>query len=132
MKNVEILKYDDIDFHDSSLLSIDLKPTLDEIEVKLNIQDGRSVVISFRKILSFFYETTGFGMPEIFPVEIYEIYLLREEKYSRWLNRLEELGSNEGSLYNIILASSYYQGWGENNSLEGLDIVCKELDICVN
>lgn len=125
-------------FHDSSLLEFELSPQLDEIICILSTPDEYNFQniwqLSFSGVLRFEYEVTGEGIGEAFPIEIYDIYKLEEsDELNRWKKRLELLeipNDQVEKLNHIVLASSFYRGWGKNKDLEGINIICRDVTVC--
>lgn len=92
-------------------------------------------LIQFDVVLRLEYESLGIDSFQGFtvPVEIYDIYndYFSAER-SRWIKRLRLLGESEEQskrILHIVLASSYVQGWGENEMLEGINIICRQVQI---
>lgn len=50
----------------------------------------------------------------------------------RWVERLKQLGEPPhavASVKHIVLASSTQRGWGARESLEGIQIVCRDVNV---
>lgn len=129
---------DTSDFHDSSLIHLSFDPCKDTINVILTTPDEwgnqQPFVIEMIGILRVEFETLGNGeinIDEVPPPEIYDVYSDRENKeYIRWVKRLETLGvPNAEQIHNIILASSFLRGWGDREYLEGIQIICRRVEI---
>jgi hypothetical protein len=125
------------DFHDSSLINIGINPCLDQIELIVSTPDEYSIqhlwMIKLFGVLRFEYETTGIGFGEEFPVEIYDIYNYSDsEEFKRWNERFVDLElskKDQEKLCHIVLASSYYRGWGKNEELDGIHIICRKWSV---
>jgi hypothetical protein len=125
------------DFHDSSLIDISISPHLDVIEIVVSTPDEDMVErlwsIRCEGVLRLEYETLadGSNLQHVAPLEIYEIY--NDEKSDerlRWINRLLDLGMAKfeaNKLYHLVLASSFVRGWGENEGMEGINIICRKI-----
>ncbi len=127
------------DFHDSELISLSLSPDLLAATVVLSSYDKdserRSWQINFIGVLRMEFETLGDGLPNKHgaPIQIHDLYAddTSQEK-QRWIDRLENLSVRRedlSSLKHIVLASSFNRGWGENGELEGISIVCRDVEI---
>ena len=124
------------DFHDSSLIDISINPSLNTITATLSTPDEhgfqRLWTVRFSGVLRFEYEIRGDGLEATDnPVEIYSIYS-REEgaQWDRWRKRLQALGGGaikDVKLFHVVLASSFASGWGDNEDLEGISVVCREV-----
>jgi len=118
------------DFHDSSLIDLIVDPSLAMVTIVTSTPDNfgseQFWQIQFFGVLRVEYETVGDGTEEqIAPVEIYAIYEDRaSDEYRRWNDRARDIGI-DGELHHIVLASSFIRGWGENESLEGITLVCR-------
>lgn len=125
------------EFHDSSLISFMINPCLDQIELVVSTPDKHSVhhvwLIKFFGILRIEYETTGIGYGEEFPIEIYDIYDYNDsDEFMRWKKRFVDLDlskEDQTKLCHIVLASSYYRGWGKNKELDGIHILCRKWSV---
>jgi hypothetical protein len=100
----------------------------------IEIEDNEPKItwqIEFIGLLKFEFETLGVGIGEQAPIEIYDIYSLEEsEEISRWSQRLERLGDADPKrVKHIVLASSFYRGWGEREPLEGIELICRDVVI---
>lgn len=67
------------------------------------------------------------------PLEIYDIYHddFSDER-SRWIERLLALGESQQEarrVFHIVLASSFFRGWGKHEHLEGINIICRQVQI---
>jgi hypothetical protein len=123
------------DFHDSSLIDIQMHPSLMELRVVLSTPSQQRTeqlwMITFRGLLRFEFETVGGGRGvPLAPLEIYSVY--RETDSSelrRWRARLVALSPKEPEqpdVFHIVLASSFQRGWGEKSGLEGIQIICRQ------
>lgn len=129
------------DFHDSSLLDFRILPQLDEVVAVLSTSsasDFRGVwSIRLTGVLRVEYEMLGMGVGEEFPIGVYDVYALEEgNQVERWRDRLLLLGATADearSVREVVFASSFYRGWGENEAIEGMSIVCRavEVDRCL-
>lgn len=135
----EIEGPDKHNFHDSSLIDFIVSPHLDTVKVVVSTPDDSLVqrlwLIEFGGVLRLEYETLGNGKDESYgtPHEIYDIYNdnLSAER-QRWVKRLNLLGvgaRDADNLYHIVLASSFMRGWGNNEHLEGINIICRSVTI---
>ncbi len=127
------------DFHDSELISINISSNLTEITVVLSNYYESSKTrlwrIKFTGVLRFEYETLGEGDSNDydFPIQIYDVY--QEDSSSekiRWLNRLKILSipsEDASNISHVTLASSFIRGWGKNEELEGISIICRKVKI---
>lgn len=118
------------DFHDSSLIDIKVESNLANIYLIISTPDNYNTQclwqIKFFGVMRVEYETVGDGIDEdVSPIEIYEIYENREsDEYYRWTERARNIGITE-EIHHIVLASSFIRGWGKNENLEGITIVCQ-------
>ncbi|MDH3976834.1 MAG: hypothetical protein OEV42_21440 [Deltaproteobacteria bacterium] len=125
------------DFHDSSLIKFEINPCLDQVSLIVSTPDEYSVqqvwMIKLIGVLRVEYETTGIGFGEEFPLEIYDIYnCIDSEEFQRWNKRFHDLELNQkdrNKLCHIVLASSYYRGWGKNEKLDGIHIICRKWSV---
>jgi hypothetical protein len=127
------------DFHDSSLIDFTVAPTLDRVSIVVSTPDENGIehlwLIQLDGVLRLEYESLGLRStqsPEA-PVEIYDIYndYFSEER-SRWINRFRLSGENPDEanrVFHIVLASSFIRGWGKNERLEGINIICRKVQI---
>src|SRR5690606_18877936 len=94
--------------------------------------------LSFERLLRLEFETVGNGMPA-FPLTVYEVYLLEGLEYNRWVERMRLLSAAEGGqfcgntgapeLYHVVLASSLHRGFGINEHLNGIELICQSVKI---
>lgn len=125
------------DFHDSSLVDIVVGPTLNQIDVILSTpskKGGANVWrLRFSGVLRFEYETLGNGAGEAFPIEIYDVYELSESvEKDRWTQRLRTLADSADqspNVHHVVLASSFYSGWGKNEQQDGINVLCRAVQI---
>lgn len=127
------------DFHDSSLIDFSYEPATSRLRVVLSTPDERGVEslwsIEMRGVLRIEMESVGEGSESepALPPEIYDVYTSRSsQEFRRWLNRMKDLGesSSQGDpVYHVVLASSFLRGWGENESLEGISVICREFSV---
>ena len=129
---------EDQDFHDSSLIDLQISPQLATIRVIVSTPDRSGTellwVITCLGVLRFEYETVGEGdESEAAPLEIYAIYNDRNsEEYARWTARLRSMGAvrrTDEQVFHVVLASSFARGWGRNEGLEGLQIICRDIRV---
>ncbi len=133
----KILGPDHHDFHDSSLEKIEFSESLDKLIIIVSnfFAGGNQKYwkITFSGLLRFDFETVGIGGGEKYPIEIYDIYEFPESPEKlRWYGRLQFLGISEknlNNLHHIVLASSHFRGWGRNEEIEGLNIICRNYEI---
>ena len=128
------------DFHDSSLISFFIHPSLNYISIVVSTPDkyGNESLwqIDFDRILRLEFEILGSGDKSATigaPIEIYEIFQeTNSSEYTRWVKRLELLGISTREakeVKHIVLASSFIRGWGEKEYLEGINIICRDIRI---
>ena len=126
------------DFHDSSLIDVQLHPSLTELRVVLSTPNaqGREELwmITFGGLLRLEFETVGRGTgAAMTPVEIYSVYSdSRSDELLRWRARLAALASGareSPEVHHVVLASSFQRGWGERSGLEGIQIICRQFRI---
>ena len=90
-------------------------------------------MVRFVGLLRFDLETLGIGAGEKFPAEIYDIYIDKGSRESKkWKERLMALGVDKKEaekVAHIVLASSFFRGWGENETKEGIEIICRSWEI---
>ena len=142
-----------IDFHDSSMVKIEISSHLNKIVVVLyapyegtGLQKGLFYELTFDGVLRLEFETTSIGENGTTPLEIYDVVLIEGEEYRRWKRRLEELANPQkfghpanchaevssmgySEIFHVILASSSTRGWGSNEDLFGISIICRSIDI---
>jgi hypothetical protein len=137
----------EINFHDSSLLRVEFPDRLNCIQFilyaphALGQHCGGFYEIRCDAVLRFEYEVLDVGELEQ-PPEIYEVYLMEEgEEYHRWKQRLAVLAEpdsfgnpgidsiRDGQVYHVVLASSCFEGWGKNEYLDGIWIICRRVTI---
>jgi hypothetical protein len=126
------------DFHDSSLIDIQLHPSLTELRVVLSTpnESGQENLwmLVLAGVLRLEFETVGSGQvrPPA-PVEIYSVYRDPEsEEFSRWKDRLPSVSSTQREaedVHHIVLASSFVRGWGKNVALEGIQVICRAFHV---
>lgn len=132
---------DSHDFHDSSLIDFSISSHLDVIEIVVSTPDVNLVeglwLIRCEGVLRLEYETLGDGN-DLYnskspPLEIYEIYNDQtSDERSRWVERLKILDvakSEANKVYHLVLASSFVCGWGERESMEGINIICRRVSV---
>ena len=125
------------EFHDSSLVDLVIDPQLNRIVAILSTPsaDGIPSVwkLTFTGVLRFDFETLGNGAGEAFPIEIYDVYCLDDSaECERWRERLRVLEgprADASKVRHVVLASSFYRGWGQNEDDEGINIVCRDVEI---
>lgn len=127
------------DFHDSSLLDFIVAPGLDRVTIIVSTPDENAVewlwLIELDGVLRLEYENLGLHSVtnKETPVEIYDIYnhYFSQER-TRWVKRFRLLGESEkdaAGVFHIVLASSSVRGWGKNEGLEGINIICRQVQI---
>lgn len=130
MKIEKLKDLKNIDFHDSCLLNVDLSNLLNEITITVcemyqGDYEHNKRKVTFSGVLRVEFEQTGIGSHDSYPIEIYEIYqCVDSPERLRWEKHLKELGVINPTVFHIVLASSYYRGWGSKDYLEGINIVC--------
>jgi len=126
------------DLHDSSLIDLIIKPDLTTVEFVLSAptDEYSEKLVSFvcSGVLRFEFETTGSGISDNsgIPIEIYDVYNDKEsEEFVRWENRIKLTGKkyNESKLYCMVFASSFIRGWGKRDNLEGIIVICQDIEI---
>lgn len=124
------------DFHDSSLVAFQYFPIQDCLVVVLSTPNENDVQelwqIRLYGVLEIEFETLGEGdppEPQVAP-EIYDVYDDPSNMVAkRWTKRLEELSLNHLEIHVITFASSFFRGWGENNDLEGIRVICRDFSV---
>lgn len=127
------------DFHDSSLIDFIVAPTLDNVKIVVSTPDENAGehlwLIQLDSVLRLEYESLGIRSTQNgeAPLEIYDIYYdYFSEERSRWIQRLSLLGESEKEakrVFHIVLASSFIRGWGNHEHLEGINIICRQVQI---
>lgn len=127
------------EFHDSSLVDIQVAPQLDQLRIILSTPDASGVerlwMMTFSGLLRLELETSGSGIRRISsaPLEVYSVYEeLESLERRRWVDRLRQLGEPSlvaSSVKHIVLASSTQRGWGGRDTLEGIEIVCRDVKV---
>ena len=122
------------DFHDSRIVDIEISNRLDTIIIILKTPNIRNQYdnwkLTFSDVLRFEYETRSSGIKQYEPIEIYDVYNKNNsDEFYRWQNRLKQLEVDDRELYHIMLASSLYAGWGKNDNLYGLSIICRRIAV---
>lgn len=130
---------DEQDFHDSSLIDLQVGPQLDVIRAIVSTPDEGQVerlwMLTFGGVLRFEYETVGDGGESagIAPLEVYTIYNDSQgSERRRWVERLTQVGvsrSEANKVWHVVFASSFARGWGANEHLEGPQIVCRSVTV---
>lgn len=123
-----------VDFHDSSLVKLEVDSNLQTIKVVLSVPDGygneQLWQVTLSGILSFDFEITGDGFESNFaPIEIYAVYedpTSREAQ--RWTERLRVLDADSEARH-VMFSSSFVRGWGENEEQDGISIVCRDFAV---
>lgn len=127
------------DFDDSSLIDFIVAPTLESVKIVVSTPDENAVehvwLIEFDGVLRLEYESLGLRSVhnDEAPLEIYDIYYddFSEER-SRWIQRfllLGESGEQAKRVFHVVLASSFIRGWGKHEHLEGINIICRQVQI---
>lgn len=122
------------DFHDSRIIKMDISDRLDTINIILKTPNIKNQYdnwkLIFSDVLRFEYETRGSGIKQHEPIEIYDVYNKdNSDEFYRWHDRLKQIEVEDQKLYHIILASSLYAGWGKNDNLYGLSIICRRVSV---
>lgn len=127
------------DFHDSSLVDFQVTRHLDQVRLILSTPDeagaARLWQIMCSGVLRLEFETLGEGASDERgpPLEIYSVYEDPESgERARWVERLVRLGvpkSDARGLHHIVFAGSFQRGWGRNEGLEGISIVCLSVTV---
>jgi hypothetical protein len=124
------------DFHDSSFLHFEYHPIEDWAEIVVSTRSKSHKQKKWRILMSgvleMHLESLGNGtrLRVKSPVEIYDIYDdVRSAIYARWRSRLQLLGLNKPTLHHLVFASSFLRGWGQNEDLEGIHVVCRKFEI---
>jgi hypothetical protein len=121
-----------INFHDSTLIKAVFADGLYQFQAIVYAPNdgpdwdkGRFYQLSFLDVLRLELEVSG---PQAYPgpVEVYEIYLEEGEEYHRWR---EWLAKPDRPIYHVMLASSFARGWGKNEALGGISVVCGAYEI---
>ena len=140
MKILPTLKgpHDSRDFHDSSLIHLSYDPVKDVLEIVLSTPDPFDQqnlwMVELHGILRMEFESLGDGEKVgtgRTPPEIYDVYDDQFcDEHRRWIGRLNTLGIGiPENLHVVIFASSFLRGWGERQSLEGVLVVCRRVEI---
>ena len=139
MKSPTIKGPDHHDFHDSSLIDFIVAPTLDSVKIVVSTPDENAIehlwLIQLDSVLRLEYESMGIRsiQDDDAPLEIYDIYYdYFSHERTRWLERFLLLGEREEEakrVFHITLASSFFRGWGKHESLEGINIICRQVQI---
>lgn len=135
-----------VDCSDSSIRKFNLSDKLDSAEIVMfvpNAHNGTGGVfrITFNALLKFQFETVGIGEPETW-IELIDAYLLEEEEWSRWKERLRLLntGDSFGNLpppsrfgndqvFHVVLEAVLLRGIDRSMKLDGIEIVCRHIQI---
>jgi hypothetical protein len=127
------------DFHDSSLIDFTVSPSLDTVRIVVSSPDESSTerlwLIECKGVLRLEYETLGDGRSSFnnIPLELYDIYNdVSSQERHRWVKRLKLLGvdaKDANNVFHIVLASSFMRGWGENEDIEGINIICRSVAV---
>lgn len=124
------------DFHDSRLLDVRYDPVEDVLSftvLRPEYEHGSDVwIVELRGVLRFEFETVGSGLPRESkqPPEVYSIYQDTEgEEYERWHQRFKSLDERPDELFVVVFASSFLRGWGGNENLDGLRVVCRSIRV---
>jgi hypothetical protein len=127
------------DFHDSSLIDFIVAPTLDSVKIVVSTPDEDAFehlgLIQLDGVLRLEYESMGLRsfQSDDAPLEIYDTYYdYFSHERSRWIERFLLLGEPEEEakrVFHIVLASSFVRGWGKHESLEGINIICRQVQI---
>ena len=128
------------DFHDSSLVGITVEPDFRVIRLVVSTPDERGVerlwMIVCEGVLRFEMEHAGPGSEVTqneAPIEVYTVYNdLDSCERQRWIRRLIGLGVSDEqarAIWHLVLASSFMRGWGDNEDLEGMSIVCRSVAV---
>ncbi len=122
------------DFHDSGLVGFEVSPDLSTISVELEIGFGRFQGqlwrLTFSQVLRFEFETLGLGLAGSQPVEVHDVYRVKDsEQIKYWESRLVALGipESEARVHHIVLASGNFRGLHPGS--EGIEILCRRVDL---
>ncbi len=122
------------DFHDSALMGFEISRDLRTISVELEIGYGRFRGqlwrLTFSQVLSFEFETIGLGLAGAQPVQVYDVYRVKEsEQIKHWEDRLVASGipQSGANLHHIVLASGDFRGLHPRS--EGIEILCRQVEI---
>lgn len=140
MQKPEIKGPDCHDFHDSSLIDFLISPHLDSVSVVLSTPDEHSIeslwLVECKGVVRLEYETVGDGISHNarVPLEIYDVYIDHSsDEQQRWKERLKLLGDGTAGkprrIFHVVLASSFIRGWGKNEYLEGINIICRSVSV---
>ena len=127
-EKIKVFEY----LHDSILVEFSVEPSLQKITVVLEtlINEKKSMwKLVFTGLLRLDFETLGNGEDDMHdcPIEIYDVYQdYSSKEYLRWKRKTNP---THNDLYHIVLASSFIRGWGENESNEGINVICRNFDI---
>lgn len=130
---------EDQEFHDSSLLDFQVAPQLNQVRIIVSTPDEHDVqqlwMITFYGVLRLEFETVGDGQSAAHaaPVEVYDIYDdVGSKEQRRWAERLRDLDvldNDARKVRHIVLASSFMRGWGRNENMEGIQIICRDVRV---
>src|SRR5207249_4114128 len=86
-------------FHDSSLVDVQLDPSLSVLRVILSTPDQsgneKLWMITLDGVLRLEFETSGKGdAPSVAPLEVYSVYEQEGDERQRWVDRLQQLGES--------------------------------------
>lgn len=126
------------DFHDSSLIDLCISPTLEQATIVVSTPDAAGIQklwkITFTGLLRWEFETVGSGAGESYPAEVYDIYNYEgSDEMNRWRQRMADLNEDTkgpSEVLHVVLASSFFRGWGEREELDGIHIICRGYRIC--
>jgi hypothetical protein len=122
------------DFHESALIGFEISRDLRTISVELEIGYGsfREQLwrLTFSQVLRFEFETIGLGLAGAQPVQVYDVYRVKEsEQIKHWEDRLVASGisQSEAKVLHIVLASGDVRGLHPRS--EGLEIICRRVEV---
>ena len=127
------------DFHDSELIKLAISSDLLTVTVVVSTPHTSTLTknwqIKCEGVLRLEYETLGEGEPNKFgaPIQIYDIYNDKKNpERKRWVERLKrlEIATEQAEqIFHVVLASSFIRGWGKNEDIEGINIICRKVSV---
>ncbi len=128
-----------MDFHDSCLIEVKMRPDLNSIAFILFAPAMNSFYeVLCNAVLRVEWETTGIG-EHAFPLAIYDVCLLEDNEYERWMHRVARLSGDEvvsrqgyglKDVRHIVFASSLVQSFDlDREDLRGISVVCRSVSV---
>lgn len=124
------------DFHDSSLISFEYDPINDCVKAILSTPNEWDELeawqIIMEGILGFQMESLGDGNPNQnkIPPEVYDVYdHTKSPEITRCKERLAVLEFKNATVHHIIFASSFLRGWGKNEKMDGMSVICRRVEV---